>query len=132
MQSLADGKLAVTPVHSELTPSMEGSIVLASVRGVAKPYSDEVSKDTREQPVVLISVQLEDMTEERSIEEFQNWLITHQPSMIHSVKIEVSEYHSSLSRILLLLILPIPIWICVRDDPAYRFVGFITSSNPVG
>lgn len=132
MQSLADKVLAVTPVHSELTPSADGSIVLAPVRGLVRPYGDETAKDdTRGQPTVLISVQLEDMTEPPSVEQFKNWLLTHRPSMIHSVKIEVSGYHKFFSG-LLLLTLPVSVWVCLRGDPAYSFVRFVTSSNLTG
>ena len=131
MRSLADGKLAVTPVHSDLAPSMEGSIVLAPVRGLAQPYSGGASEDTRGQPRVLISVQLEDMTGPPSVEEFKNWLITHRPSMIHSVNIEVSGFHTSFSGVLL-LVLPVSVWVCLRGDPAYCFVRFVTGSNLVG
>lgn len=129
MQSFANGKLAVTPVHSELTPTMEGSIILAPFRGVATPYS-EASEDTRGQPMVLISVQLEDMTKSPSVEEFKSWLTTHRPSMIHSVKIEVSGFHTSFSGLLLLTV-PVSVWVCLRGDPAYTFVRFVTSSNLV-
>lgn len=131
MQSLAEKRLAVTPVHSELTPTMEGSIVLAPVQGLTKPYSGEAPEDTRGLPRVLISVQLEDMTGPPSVEEFKNWLTTHRPSMIHSVRIEVCGYHTSFSGFLLLTI-PVSVWVCLRGDPAYCFVRFVTSSNLVG
>ena len=132
MQSMADEILAVTPVHSELTPSAEGSIILAPARGILHPYSHETSRDdTRGQPMVLISVQLRDLTGPPSVEEFKNWLLTHRPSMIHSVKIEVSGYHTSFSGVLLLT-LPVSVWVCLRGDPAYAFVRFVMSDNLTG
>jgi hypothetical protein len=131
MQSLADERLAVVPVHSELKPTMEGSIVIAPVRGLTKPYSSEAPEDTtRGLPMVLISVQLEDMTGSASVEEFKNWLTTHRPSMTHSVEIEVCGYHTSFfGVVVLLLTIPVSVWVCLRGDPAYCFVRFVTSSN---
>lgn len=138
MQSLADGRLPVTPVHSELAPSAEGSIVLApvSVNGLLlNPYGIETSReeDTRGQPMVLISVQLKDMTGPPSIEPFKTWLLAHQASIIHSgsVKIEVSGCHTFFSGFsgVLLLTLPVSVWVCLRADPAYSFVRFVTSDN---
>lgn len=131
MQSLADQILTVTPVHSELTPSAEGSIVLAPMRGLLNPYGHETLRDnTRGQPMVLISVQLSNLTGPPSVEEFKTWLLTHRPSMIRSVKIEVSGYyHTSSFSGVLLLTLPVSVWVCLRGDLAYSFVRFVTSDN---
>ena len=155
MQSLADGKLAVTPVHSEPTPSMQGrSIVLAplilsrgGVPANSKPYrEEEVFKEEgnprQEQPMVLISVQLEEKNMPKAsnsivVEELKDWLIhvatTHRPSSmirLMIMKIEVVEYRSSFPRgILLLITLPIPVWVCLRGDPAYCFVRFVRTTS---
>ena len=130
MKSFAEGRLAVTPVHSELTPSMEGSIVLAPVGGFISPYKLDNTEETRGMPMVLKSVQLQDLTNPSNEEEFKKWLTTHRPSMIHSVKIEVTGYHTSFSGIILLTI-PVSVWVCLRGDLAYSFVRFITSGNLV-
>lgn len=128
MKSFAEGRLASTPVHSELSSTMEGSIILAPVTGLIAPYQLGNPDDVRGIPMVLISVQLKDLTDPPSVEEFKRWLTTHRPSMIHSVKIEVSGYHTSFSGVLLLT-LPVSVWVCLRGDPAYSFVRFVTSRN---
>ena len=131
IESFAEGRLAVTPVHSELTESMEGSIILAPVTGSIAPYSVGAPEDTQNMPIVLISVQLEDMTSPPNVEDFKRWLTTNRPAMIHSVRIEVSGFHTSFSGVLLLT-LPVSVWVCLRGDPSYSFVRFVTSPNLAG
>jgi hypothetical protein len=69
-------------MHSELTPSMKGSIVLTCVEGVIAPYEPDEAEEPRGMPIVLISVQLKDLTKAPSVEEFKKWLTTHRTSMI--------------------------------------------------
>jgi hypothetical protein len=128
MKSFANGILATTPVHSELSPAMEGSIVIAPVTGLVTPYQRDDPENTRGMPTVLISVQLQNLTGPPMVAEFQKWLSTHRPSMIHSVTIDVSGYHTSFSGVLLLT-LPVSVWVCLRGDPAYTFVRFVSSTN---
>lgn len=131
IKSFAEGTLAVTPVHSELTESMEGSIILAPVTGPIQPYRAGDPEDPRHTPMVLIAAQLEDMTSPPSVDDFKRWLVTNRPAMIHSVRIDVSGFHTSFSGVLLLTV-PVSVWICLRSDPAYSFVRFVTSPNLVG
>lgn len=128
MKSFANGILATTPVHSELSSSMEGSIVIAPVTDLVTPNQRGDPENTRGMSTVLISVQLQDLTAQPMVAGFQKWLSTHRPSMIHSVTIDVSGYHTSFSGVLLLT-LPISVWVCLRGDPAYSFVRFVSSTN---
>lgn len=187
MQSLADGKLAVTPVHPELTPSMEGrSIVLASVSASAsgsasvsahvggtarfegsgdvvtteEQEGEKEAENFREKALgmVLISVQLEERmragagagagTNASSIDDFKSWLLAHCPcpslpsssssspssttttpparaGMIELVGSFPSFPFSVSKRTLLLVLLPVEVWVCLRGDAAYSFVRFV-------
>lgn len=130
MKSFADGRLAVTPVHSQLSESMEGSIILAPLTVlVAPPYKAEVQQDQENAPTVLISVKLKDSTTPLQVEEFRKWLITNRPSMANSVKVDVTGYHHTAFSGIMLLRIPVPVWVCLRSDPAYSFVDLVRSGN---
>jgi hypothetical protein len=126
------------PVHNFLTRN-ENPILLkplttsVAVGGIEDTY-DPQDSDTR----VLLSVTLKGNARD-TIEKFERWLTTVNAEIFADAKSKIIgdakwckiEAGFESSSALLLVSMPVSIWAGLSGDPAFNFLGFITSKNIV-
>ncbi len=114
----------VTPVHRAAEEPKTASVVLAPLAtyGVRPTVRPEKSVGYSK---VLITVAL-DVRTPLSLEQWREWLTANVSPEAGSI--EVVGLFETTSR-LVLLTLPVALWDTLVDNPAYCFVGFVTSTN---
>ncbi|KAL8831277.1 MAG: hypothetical protein Q9170_005368 [Blastenia crenularia] len=123
-----------TPVHTELNPDQNDSLVIAPITfsGTTAPVSRfQPSPDTPlldvNEPKVIISVNLAD---ERSIPDLLVWLNANRPFYIREHEVAVSSAHPSGSgKVLVLLMIPAAVHNALHGHPAYQLVGYVQQPN---
>ena len=117
---VTDTTLKHSPIHAALTNPPE-SITLKPLKSPPFHMTQELKGVAR----AMISVQFSD-TVQLDLELWQKWLTTHIPMGVGNVKLEgMFESGSKL----VLFSLPVYEWGYLPENPAYTFVGLITSSN---
>jgi hypothetical protein len=97
-------------------------------RYIYQSESDNGSEDTEDSTEctqVILSIRVD--TEQFDLGAWLEWIKDIPPE---ATKVKVEGVYGSLST-LLLLRMPIAIWDLLPDDPAYSFVGFVTTENLV-
>ncbi|KAL8878015.1 MAG: hypothetical protein Q9198_004089 [Flavoplaca austrocitrina] len=118
--------LELTPVHTELNPNQQGSLILAPLR--TSSFRNPVPWPSRNVPFLdrdHLKVQISVHMWNTKIPELQNWvkwLTTNKPPFIRELEISVATACKTGS-LLVTLIIPAAVHSAMHGNPAYQMIG---------
>ncbi|KAI4271607.1 MAG: hypothetical protein LQ337_005891 [Flavoplaca oasis] len=124
--------LELTPVHTELNPNQQGSLILAPLR--TSSFRNPVPWPSRNVPFLdrdHLKVQISVHMWNTKIPELQNWvkwLTTNKPPFIRELEISVATACRTGS-LLVTLIIPAAVHSAMHGNPAYQMIGYVQSND---
>ena len=77
---------------------------------------------------MIITAHIEEKITAETVRQLKIWLETRMPAKLLKLKVDFAGVYDTDSSLLEFRI-PVVVWAMLRDDPAYRFVGFSRSGN---
>ncbi|KAI4945484.1 hypothetical protein J4E91_007826 [Alternaria rosae] len=102
-------------------------IILRKLGNISAP-PPITDREESEEPRVIITAHIEDKITADTVKQLKIWLETRMPAKLLKLKVEFAGVYDTDSSLLEFRI-PVVVWAMLRDDPAYRFVGFSRSGN---
>lgn len=128
-------ELTTTPIHVELSADMvsKGSLVLAPLRNGSTAVTPSERNPhpfgtSKVQLRILLAIHLSDIDKPPSVQQWTNWLSSHLPSGIEEIEVLLEELFKAFSSCFLVS-MPVEVWSVLRGNPAYVYVGVISSSG---
>lgn len=118
--------LSVTPTYLPRNDT-HPPILLRRLGNIAAPPPVTL-RDESEEPRVIITAHIEEKITAETVRQLKIWLETRMPAKLLKLKVDFAGVYDTDSSLLEFRI-PVVVWVMLRDDPAYRFVGFSRSGN---
>ena len=118
--------LSVTPTYLSRNDTTS-PIILRRLGNIAAPPPVTL-RDESEEPRVIITAHIEEKITAETVRQLKIWLETRMPAKLLKLKVDFAGVYDTDSSLLEFRI-PVVVWAMLRDDPAYRFVGFSRSGN---
>ncbi|KAL8925872.1 MAG: hypothetical protein Q9172_002025 [Xanthocarpia lactea] len=143
------GTLQYTPIHVEtmVGPQPRMSILLAPLVTTSTPSGTTIASSSGPQSIwpltgtnatpigcrvsdvkVLLSVSLRDAGPD-TLQQLKNWLRTQRPAGIHDIGVSF-EYAVPSSSMLVIFIMPVAAWYCLRSHPAVSYISYVQFPGP--
>lgn len=120
--------LVYSPIYVPPEPG-SSSIVLQKLGPPPVPRPRLISSANKTvEPKAIITAHLDASLTQDNVKELKKWLTKALPSNIQGLEIELTGVFEAESTIVEFRV-PIEIWACLREDPAYTYVGMARSGN---
>jgi hypothetical protein len=121
-----------TVFELEYTPfycphSSKHSILLSKV-GSGSTVLSKTEKAKADALRIVIKAHLVKSLTPRDIDQFKKWLLTNVPASVTGLEVQVEGYFEAGSGVILLSV-PIEVWACLEENPAFGFVAWVQSAN---